>query len=226
MAKAASPFEGLAPGTTLVKVEAKDYVTFYKRNLRVQPGGTYDNYRVRLDKGEVVEGVVRGTDGKVIQGAYVALTQRDEPSMDGGGTVEEGQEAPDVEPSRGAQTDKDGRFRIVNVPRGTYSAVVWFARGYKSLPSRQQRGCHQAWALCSDGRCRIPTGARGAGQRAAPRSVGAPEPQSRATLCGCPLCAHRAGSSAPCSWPPACCSSSCRTSSLCSSASRGTTTSA
>ncbi len=129
--------EGLAPGTTLVKVEAKDYVTFYKRNLRVQAGGNYDNYTVRLDKGEVVEGIVRGTDGKIVTGAYVALTQRDEPTMDGGGTVPEGEEAPDVEPSRGMQSDKDGRFRIVNVPRGTYSAVIWFARGYKSYRSDQ-----------------------------------------------------------------------------------------
>ena len=80
---------------------------------------------------------MRGSDGKIVQGAYVALTQRDEPSMDGGGTVAEGEEAPDVEPSRGAQTDKDGRFRITNVPRGTYSAVVWFARGYKSYRREQ-----------------------------------------------------------------------------------------
>jgi hypothetical protein len=129
--------EGLAPGTTLVKVEANDYVTFYKRNLRVQPGGNYDNYTVRLDKGEIVEGIVRGTDGKIVTGAYVALTQRDEPTMDGGGTVPEGEEAPDVEPSRGAQTDENGRFRIVNVPRGTYSAVVWFARGYKTYRREQ-----------------------------------------------------------------------------------------
>ncbi|MDJ0973134.1 MAG: carboxypeptidase regulatory-like domain-containing protein [Planctomycetota bacterium] len=124
--------ENLEPGVTAVKVEVPDHITYYRRDLRVRAGEVYDGYTISMSKGETIQGTVRGADGKPIQGAYVAVTARENPREDGG-MAAEGEEPTTIEPSMGAQTDAQGRFTIENVPAdGSHSVVVWWATGHQS----------------------------------------------------------------------------------------------
>ncbi|MHC5010904.1 MAG: carboxypeptidase regulatory-like domain-containing protein [Planctomycetota bacterium] len=117
----------LEPGITVVKVEREGYVTFYKRNVVIRADEAIENYTVALTKGEVMEGIVRGADGRPLQGAVVAVTKTANPGAD---DSTEGEASEEVEPRLSSRTDGDGRFRIENVPPGTWNAVVWFAPGH------------------------------------------------------------------------------------------------
>ena len=126
--------ENLTPGMTVVKVEREGYITFYKRNVVIRADETYENYNVAMSKGDVMEGTVRGADGRPLEGAFVAVTTTmpgDEP--------EEGEEAnEDIEPSLSGRSDQDGRFLIENIPPGVYNVVVWFAPGHKGWGRDQE----------------------------------------------------------------------------------------
>lgn len=119
----------LRPGTAVVKAEREGYVTFYKRGLRIQADDTVSGYMVALQKGDVMEGTVQSAGGRPVPGAFVAVTKSANP----GQAEQEAATGDDsVEPNLSAQADGDGRFRIENIPPGTYSVVVWFAPGYQA----------------------------------------------------------------------------------------------
>jgi protocatechuate 3,4-dioxygenase beta subunit len=118
------------PGRAIVRVEKEGFVTFYKRDVEVRAEETVANYVATLSRGEVVEGVVRGEDGRPLEGAMVAVTAR---RALGPGEEEatDGPAEDTVEPQMSSRSDKDGRFRIENVlPGRTYSVLVYFAPGH------------------------------------------------------------------------------------------------
>jgi len=132
-------------GRTLLKVERDGYVTYYRRDLNVQPDQVMENHVITLTKGETISGVVKGDDGKLVAGAMVAVTKQQNPvrGMGGGGaapaqpaaTGEEGA----VEPSMNDRTDAQGKFTVENIPPGTaYTVVVWFAQGYKGYAFNEE----------------------------------------------------------------------------------------
>ncbi|MFV1958305.1 MAG: carboxypeptidase-like regulatory domain-containing protein, partial [Planctomycetota bacterium] len=123
---------GIPPGITLVKAEKDGYVTFYKRDVVIESDQTRENYTITLDRGDVMEGTVKGTDGRPIRGAMVAVTKNENPGQPTP-TEASGETEPDssIEPRLSARSDEDGKFRIENVPPGTYNVVVWFAPGYQ-----------------------------------------------------------------------------------------------
>lgn len=119
----------LKPGRQLVKASKDDYITFYKRNVTVRPGETYDNYTIALSAGETVTGTVTDTEGNPVRRAMVAVTTRVSPDDEGTNSTEETSE--DVEPAMFARTDEKGRYKIEHIKPGTYNVVVWWAPGHK-----------------------------------------------------------------------------------------------
>jgi protocatechuate 3,4-dioxygenase beta subunit len=120
----------LKPGRAIVRASKEGYITFFKRNATVRPGETVENYTVALSRGETVEGLVRGADGKPLAGATISVTT--DPNPGGDQTEADGAESSDeVEPAMWARTDEAGKFRIQNVKPGVYNVVVWFAAGHK-----------------------------------------------------------------------------------------------
>ncbi len=119
----------LPPGRTLVKVTKDGYVTSYKRNLRLA-AGEVRTHTVALSKGEVVQGIVFGADGKPLEDARVGVTARD-PREEQPEEADDGDVGEDVEPTMWSSTGEDGRFKVENVPPGTYYVVVWFASGHQ-----------------------------------------------------------------------------------------------
>ncbi len=131
------------PGKVMVKGEQTGFITFYRRDLVVAPDQVIENYVVSLTRGETISGVVKGDDGKPLEGITVSATARALPTgfgMGGGGSgggsgaPSSGDASPNpvVEPSLSGRTDADGRFTIEGVPSGaTYAVLVYFARGYR-----------------------------------------------------------------------------------------------
>lgn len=120
----------LKPGRQLVRASKDGFVTHFKRNITIADGQDFDNYTVALSRGEVLEGVVLGADGKPIRRAAVSVTSDPNPGSDD--EEEDGGEASeDVEPTMWARTDEKGRYKIENVKPGTYNVLVWFASGHK-----------------------------------------------------------------------------------------------
>jgi protocatechuate 3,4-dioxygenase beta subunit len=118
----------IRPGRILLRVESSGYVTSYKRNVTLAADQVLENHQVLLQRGELVEGVVKGADGRPLQGAMVAVTSQ---TQQGGSAAAEATGGGDsVEPSMNAQTDADGRFRIENVMPGDWNVVVGFAAGH------------------------------------------------------------------------------------------------
>jgi protocatechuate 3,4-dioxygenase beta subunit len=118
------------PGRVAVKAEHPDWVTSFKRNLSLAPDEVRENHAILLARGEVAEGVVRGADGRPLEGVVVVVTSQRNPgpgSTDAG-TAEGGGEG--VEPAMNARTDRDGKFKVENIPPGTWSVVVGFAPGH------------------------------------------------------------------------------------------------
>jgi protocatechuate 3,4-dioxygenase beta subunit len=118
----------IRPGRIVIKVEHPDYVTFYKRNVVLASDQRLENHQILLSRGEVVEGVVKGADGKPLANAMVIVTSR---------TSGRGDEEPapagseeSVEPSMNGQTDADGRFRVENIPPGEWNVAIGFAAGH------------------------------------------------------------------------------------------------
>jgi hypothetical protein len=123
----------LPSGRLLLKVEAEGYVTHYKRSLSIQPGEVRESFVVPLSKGETIEGVVRGADGRPLEGATVGVTTQKEPGNEAAGTIdEEATAADDVEPTLWARTDAQGRYRVEQVPPARrVNVLVWFAPGHQ-----------------------------------------------------------------------------------------------
>lgn len=122
----------LKPGRQLVRASKDGFVTHFKRNITIEDGQAFENYTVALSRGEVLEGVVRGADGKPIRRAAVSVTTDPNPGSDDDEEEDTGGEASeDVEPTMWARTDDQGRFKIENIKPGTYNVVVWFASGHK-----------------------------------------------------------------------------------------------
>lgn len=119
----------IKPGRVAVKAEHPDFVTFFKRNLTLLPDAVQENYSVILPRGEVCEGVVKGVDGRPIEGAFVIVTAQRNP---GAQAAEPAGSEPgeSVEPAMNGRSDRDGKFRVENIPPGTYSVLVGFAAGH------------------------------------------------------------------------------------------------
>ncbi len=118
----------IRPGRVLVKVEQQGYVTYYKRGLSLAADAKLENHQILLARGEIVEGVVKGADGKPLSGALIVVTAR----AAAGGAEEAATAEPgdSVEPSMNAQTDADGKFRVENIPPGDWNVAVGFAPGH------------------------------------------------------------------------------------------------
>jgi hypothetical protein len=111
-----------------VKVEHPAWVTSFRRSLTLEPDAVLENHAISLRRGEVAEGVVRGADGRPIEGAFVVVTAQRSPGPGDAGPTDGGGES--VEPAMNARTDRDGKFKVENVPPGTWSVVVGFAPGH------------------------------------------------------------------------------------------------
>jgi protocatechuate 3,4-dioxygenase beta subunit len=120
--------EDVPPGIAVVRVELEGYVTHYKRGLVIRADEVLENHVVTLTKGEVLEGKVLSEAGRPIQAAIVAVTQSDDPAMGGGAA--DAEPSDEIEPRMTARTDADGKFKVENVPPGTWNVVVWFAPGH------------------------------------------------------------------------------------------------
>lgn len=121
----------LKPGRILVQVEQEGYVTYCKRNLTLSADQVLDSHMISLSKGEVVEGVVKGADGRPLAGALVFVTSRRNPGAQGANEAGGADTSESVEPQMSVQTDAEGRFRIENVAPGLWSVVVGFAAGHQ-----------------------------------------------------------------------------------------------
>jgi hypothetical protein len=117
------------PGRIAVKAEHPDYVTYFKRNLTLAPDQVQENYVVLLPKGETVEGVVKGADGRPIEGAFVFVSALRNIGPQASDAVV-AEDAESVEPTMSGRTDRDGKFRVENVPPGTWNVVVGWATGH------------------------------------------------------------------------------------------------
>ncbi len=118
----------IPPGIAVVKVEHDGFVTFYKRDAVVRADETLENYTVSLSRGDVMEGLVKSSDGRPISGAVVAVTKAANPGQD----TPAGETPPnsEVEPRLNDRTDANGHFHVENVPPGTWNVIVYFAPGY------------------------------------------------------------------------------------------------
>lgn len=123
----------LPPGRLIIKVEAPDYITYYKRSFAIEAGQTVDSFTVSLSKGETIQGTVRGADGAPLSGAMVGMTTQAEPGNDASGSIDPSPTAADeVEPSVWARTDEQGRYRLEQIPPGRrVHVLVWFAQGHE-----------------------------------------------------------------------------------------------
>ncbi|MDA1193896.1 MAG: carboxypeptidase regulatory-like domain-containing protein, partial [Planctomycetota bacterium] len=119
----------LKPGRQLVRATKDDYVAHFKRNISIAPGQAFENYTIALNRGEIIEGVVLGADGRPVPRATVSVTT--DPNPGGEQEADTGNETEDVEPTMFARADEQGRFKIENIKPGVYNVVVWFANGHK-----------------------------------------------------------------------------------------------
>jgi hypothetical protein len=84
---------GLAPGAWTVRVRAAGYVAV-ERTLEIRAAERPDDVRIELGRGATLAGIVRDRYGDRVAGARVWL-----------GPVS-------------ARTDRDGNFRLIDVPTG------------------------------------------------------------------------------------------------------------
>ena len=135
----------LKPGRQLVRAAKDGYITWFKRNVTIQAGETFDNYTVALSRGEVLQGVVLGADGQPLRRATVAVTQDPNPGVQGESTDAAGAEpSEDVEPALYARTDDKGQFKVENIKPGQWNVVVWFAPGHKGwMRERSEAAMHR-----------------------------------------------------------------------------------
>ena len=120
----------LKPGRQLVRASKDGFVTHFKRNITIRDGEAFENYTVALSRGETIEGIVLGADGRPLRRATVSVTTDPNPGSDEE-SADDGEASEDVEPTMFARTDDKGRFKIENIKPGTYNVVVWFASGHK-----------------------------------------------------------------------------------------------
>jgi protocatechuate 3,4-dioxygenase beta subunit len=116
-------FEGLAPGTAEVDVQAPDHCLSYDLTVDLVAGE--DNVlEARLEAGTFVEGrVVRARDGSPVSDAVVDVR--------GGGAID-GMSSSGGRPSYGVvRTDRDGRFRTRGLPFGFIVTLAVEARGFR-----------------------------------------------------------------------------------------------
>jgi protocatechuate 3,4-dioxygenase beta subunit len=122
----------LRPGPTLLKVEREGFVTFYRRDLHVEPDAAIEGYVVTLSRGESVAGLVRGEDGRPVPGARVFVSRAGPAPAAPGAAGTPADPAGAVEPTLAAVTDDRGRFEVENVPSGgPLQVAVGMAPGYR-----------------------------------------------------------------------------------------------
>ncbi len=126
-------FSGLKPGRIIVEATKDDYVTWYKRDIRMQNNQEVDNYMITMKRGSIIKGRVLDTDDKPVEGAWVGISTSENPGQENEQDSANQEDEDTVTPTNFAQSEKDGTFKIENVPAGAYSVVVWWARGYKNF---------------------------------------------------------------------------------------------
>ena len=101
--------EDVEAGPVMVMVRAPGYQRYKISGLQVPPGGEHGELEIVLERGAVVEGTVRDTEGKPVIRASVHVMPRSDGSRSGGfgGSI--------------GSTDAEGRFRIDGVPLGPAS---------------------------------------------------------------------------------------------------------
>jgi protocatechuate 3,4-dioxygenase beta subunit len=125
----------LKAGLQVIQVEADGYVTLIKRDVRLQAGEVRTGHLMTVRRGETIKGIVLDDSGRPVSGAAVGMSTGGRPSMGGQNSQdlapvgESGGD--DIAPALFNSTQADGRFRIENVPPGTYSIYVWFAPGFR-----------------------------------------------------------------------------------------------
>ncbi len=137
----------LKPGRQLVRAAKDGYISHFKRNVVIEAGQNVENYDVGLTKGEVIEGIVRGADGKPLRRVTVSVTTDPNPGGDDEDEAE-GEASDEVEPTMFARTDDEGRFKIEDVKPGIYNVVIWFAPGHKAwMRERSKAAMHRDVAI-------------------------------------------------------------------------------
>ena len=126
-------FTGLKPGRLIVEATKEDYVTWYKRDVRMQNDQHVDNYMISMKRGSIIKGRVLDLDDKPIENVWVGISTSADPGRENEQENANQEDEDTVTPTNFAQTEKDGSFKIENIPAGTYSVVVWWARGYKNF---------------------------------------------------------------------------------------------
>jgi Carboxypeptidase regulatory-like domain len=118
--------ESLPPGSCVVQVQAADHVTGTQRDIVVTEGQTTSGVTVKLEPGQVIEGVVQDERGVPIVGATVFVRHQGNRDF-----------VSDVL-NRGAETDEAGRFRAGDLAPGEYLVRA----SLKGYISESVRGIH------------------------------------------------------------------------------------
>ncbi len=116
-------FDGLDPATYILEARAKGWANARSEEFMVQRSDADPaEVPIRMGRGGTVHGTITDSDGKAV--ANAAVTVRDNNFVDNAITKIFGQIAPRGAFEPTSRTDDDGRFKIKNVPAGTYQLSV------------------------------------------------------------------------------------------------------
>lgn len=118
-------FDNVKPGVFIVEAKSDEHGTAASDAFTVAPGSDVNNIRLALRSGIEVSGVVVNREGQAVPEALVRLVPAAEDKA--AGLVETLLPTGMQETAGSATTDRDGAYKIEQVPPGVYDCVVTHA---------------------------------------------------------------------------------------------------